>query len=75
MGLLDEEPPVNIFTLYWRTHSFLSFWEKQLNKMYALDTVHVFCDDFDTLLLELVSYAEHLFEQLFKFISNSFHLP
>ena len=43
--------------------------------MYALDTVHVFCDDFDTLLLELVSYAEHLFEQLFKFISNIFHSP
>ena len=36
--------------------------------MYALDTVHVFCDDFDTLLLlELASYAEHSFEQLFNF--------
>ena len=43
--------------------------------MYALDTLYVFCDDFDTLLLELASYAEHSFEQLFNFISNIFHSP
>ena len=42
--------------------------------MYALDTVHVLSNDFDTLYLKLVSYADHSFEQ-FYFISNIFHSP